>query len=107
MFRPCLRQCDIALQNLGMLVDLFGDLVQVALIPGTDFGTRHGLFLSRAVNHLIHRRTGWKTFIHSCGSGYRLRPDSTSSSRCRARPPKWMRRGRRGVDASGRATAVR
>jgi len=81
------KQCEFALQNLNTLIDLFGDLVQVALITGTDFGTQHGLFISvadyrklfkpfhQAVNDLIHRRTGWKTFIHSCGSVYRLIPE--------------------------------
>jgi uroporphyrinogen-III decarboxylase len=29
----------------------------------------------KQVNDLIHKRTKWKTFIHSCGSVYRLIPD--------------------------------
>ncbi len=78
------RQCEIALQNIGTLIDLFGDLVQVALISGTDFGTQRGLFVSveayrdlfkpfhQRVNRLIHQRTGWKTFIHSCGGVWDL-----------------------------------
>lgn len=81
------KQCEIALQNLQTLIDLFGDVVQVALITGTDFGTQHGPFIStaayrdlfqpfhRQVNDFIHRRTRWKTFIHSCGSVYKLIPD--------------------------------
>jgi uroporphyrinogen-III decarboxylase len=81
------RQCDYALENLNTLIDLFGDVVQVALITGTDFGTQRGPFIAveayrdlfqpfhRQVNDLIHRRTRWKTFIHSCGSVYRLIPD--------------------------------
>jgi hypothetical protein len=81
------RQCDIALKNVNTLIDLFGDLVQAAFITGTDFGTQRGPFLSleayrdlfqpfhRRVNDLIHRRSKWKTFIHSCGSVYRLIPD--------------------------------
>lgn len=80
------RQCEFGLQNINTLIDLFGDLVQVALITGTDFGTQRGLFIStqayrdlylpfhRQVNDLIHRRTQWKTFIHSCGSVYQLLP---------------------------------
>jgi len=59
----------------------------VALITGTDFGTQRGPFVSlqsyrdlykpfhKAVNDLIHRRSKWKTFIHSCGSVYQLLPD--------------------------------
>ena len=81
------KQCEYALQNLNNLIDLFGDVVQVALITGTDFGTQRGPFISVAdyralyqpfhkrVNELIHRRSKWKTFIHSCGSVYALLPD--------------------------------
>jgi len=81
------KQCEIALQNINTLIDIFGDRVQVALTTGTDFGTQRGLFLSRkiylelfmpfhkAVNDLIHSRTNWKVFIHSCGSVYDLIPD--------------------------------
>ena len=81
------RQCAYALQNLETLIDLFGETVQVALITGTDFGTQRGPFISVAdyrdlykpfhkqINDLIHRRSGWKTFIHSCGSVYKLLPE--------------------------------
>lgn len=80
-------QCDHALRNLEILIDRLGDRVQVALITGTDFGTQRGPFIApqayrdlflpfhRQVNELIHRRSRWKTFIHSCGSVYRLIPD--------------------------------
>jgi len=80
------RQCAIALQNIKTLIDLIGDKVQVAMITGTDFGTQRGPFVSpatycdlfqpfhRRVNDLIHRQTRWRTFIHSCGSVYRLIP---------------------------------
>ena len=81
------KQCAYALQNAQTLIDLFGDLVQVAYITGTDFGTQRGLFISvpvyrdlfkpfhRQINDLIHRRTKWKTFIHSCGGIFSLIPD--------------------------------
>jgi hypothetical protein len=81
------RQCELALKNLETLIELFGDTVQVALITGTDFGTQRGPFISRQayrelyqpyhrqINDLIHRRTRWKTFIHSCGSVYQFIPD--------------------------------
>ena len=81
------KQCEYALKNLNTLMDLFGDVVQVALITGTDFGTQRGPFISVAdyralyqpfhkrVNDLIHTRSQWKTFIHSCGSVYALLPD--------------------------------
>ena len=81
------RQCSIAERNLNTLIDLFGDTVQVAVMTGTDFGTQRGLFISldsyrtlfqpfhRRLNDIIHRRSPWKTFIHSCGDVYPLVPD--------------------------------
>ncbi len=81
------KQCEIALANLETLIELFGDRVQVALITGTDFGTQRGPFISKKsyrdlflpfhkqVNDLVHSRSSWKTFIHSCGSVYDLIPD--------------------------------
>ncbi|MGC8794669.1 MAG: alpha-galactosidase, partial [Bryobacteraceae bacterium] len=81
------RQCAIALGNIDVLIHMFGDLVQVAYITGTDFGTQRGPFISRAayrelyqpfhrvINDHIHRHTRWKTFMHSCGSVYQLIPD--------------------------------
>lgn len=85
------RQCEIAEQNLVALIELFGDLIDAAMITGTDFGTQRGPFISLAayrdlyqpfhkrVNDLIHSRTTWKTFIHSCGSVYQLIPDFIES----------------------------
>jgi len=81
------RQCALALENVNTLIDLFGNTLQVVVITGTDFGTQRGPFISvaayrdlyqpfhRQINELIHRRTNWKTFIHSCGSVYQLLPD--------------------------------
>jgi Uroporphyrinogen decarboxylase (URO-D) len=81
------KQCEYALKNLDTLMDLFGETVQVALLTGTDFGTQRGPFISLAsyrdlfkpfhkqLNDLLHRRSNWKTFIHSCGSVYQLIPD--------------------------------
>jgi hypothetical protein len=81
------KQCEIALANIETLIELFGDTVQAAMITGTDFGTQRGPFIScndyrdlfmpfhKRVNELIHRKSQWKTFIHSCGSVYALIPD--------------------------------
>jgi uroporphyrinogen-III decarboxylase len=56
-------------------------------MTGTDFGMQTGPFISpdtyrdlfkpfhRQVNDWIHKRTGWKTFIHSCGSVRALMDD--------------------------------
>jgi len=81
------RQCEIAERNIATLIDLFGDSIDAAMITGTDFGTQRGPFISptayrdlfqpfhKRVNALIHARSSWKTFIHSCGSVYQLIPD--------------------------------
>jgi hypothetical protein len=81
------RQCRIAEKNIETLIDFFGDRVEVAFITGTDFGTQRGPFISnqtyrelykpfhRRVNDLIHARSNWKTFIHSCGSVFSLIPE--------------------------------
>jgi len=81
------RQCAIALENIKTLIDLFGDMVQAAFVTGTDFGTQRGPFISvqsyrdlfkpfhKQVTSLIHQRSNWKVFIHSCGSVYQLIPD--------------------------------
>ncbi|HPA18049.1 MAG TPA: uroporphyrinogen decarboxylase family protein [Verrucomicrobiae bacterium] len=81
------RQCAVAERNLDTLINIFGDSVDAALITGTDFGTQRGPFISneayrelflpfhRRINALIHGKTKWKTFIHSCGSVYQLIPD--------------------------------
>ena len=78
------HQLEVALENVGRLIAAVGDNVDVAFVSGTDFGTQHGLFMSVdtyrdlfkpyhvAVNRLIHERTSWKTFIHSCGGVYDL-----------------------------------
>lgn len=81
------RQCDIALANLAKIYDAVGDRVAAVFITGTDFGTQGGPFISpaayrklyqpfhRRVNDWVHAHTGWKTFIHSCGSIVALLPD--------------------------------
>ncbi|MBP7747458.1 MAG: methyltransferase [Phycisphaerae bacterium] len=81
------RQCECAEQNIATLIEIFGDRVQVAMLTGTDFGMQTGPMLSSAMyrrlfkpfhtrlNRLIHERSGWRTFIHSCGSVYKLIPE--------------------------------
>ena len=81
------KQCEIALQNLERLIDMLGDLVQVVFLTGTDFGTQQGLFISlkayrelfkpfhERVNRLVHQKSRWKTFIHTCGAVSDLIPD--------------------------------
>ena len=74
------KQTDVALENLEMVRDIAGDLVDVAYICGTDFGTQDSSFCSpetyeelyapyyRKINSWIHHNTTWKTFKHSCGA---------------------------------------
>jgi hypothetical protein len=79
-------QCDIAIKNIEILAEALGDMVQVAFVSGTDFGTQRGPFISpktfrelympfyKRINEKIHALTKWKTFIHSCGGIYPLIP---------------------------------
>ena len=81
------RQCEIGMQNIETLIGILGNRVQAVFITGTDFGTQRGLFISKAayremfkpyherVNKLIHQKSAWKTFIHSCGSVRELLPE--------------------------------
>lgn len=73
-------QCGIALDNLAIYADIMGDLIDVVMVCGTDFGTQNSQFCSaatfadlyapyyRRVNDWIHQHTKWKTFKHSCGA---------------------------------------
>lgn len=81
------RQCEIGLKNLETLIGLLGDRVQAVFLTGTDFGTQRGLFIGsdsyrelfkpyhKRVNDLIHAKSNWKTFIHSCGAVAELIPE--------------------------------
>ncbi|ARN56257.1 uroporphyrinogen decarboxylase family protein [Sedimentisphaera salicampi] len=81
------KQCEIALENLGLLAEALGDDVQAVFTTGTDFGMQTGLFISpqayrdlykpfhKAINDFIHQNTSWKVFIHSCGAVKQLIPE--------------------------------
>jgi len=74
------RQSDIAIQNLETLYGIVGDVIDVVVVCGADFGTQHSSFCStdmfdqlwlphyRKMNDWIHAKTGWSTFKHSCGA---------------------------------------
>jgi hypothetical protein len=80
-------QCDIAMQNLPLLYEAYGDRIVAMMISGTDFGAQHGAFISpklyrslymplhKRINDWIHENTSWKTFYHSCGSMVALYDD--------------------------------
>ena len=66
---------------------LLGGRVDAVFLTGTDFGTQRGLFISaqayrdlfkpfhKRINDLVHAKSKWKTFIHSCGAVTDLIPD--------------------------------
>jgi len=74
------RQVEIALGNLAKLHAIAGDVIDVVVVCGTDFGTQESTFCSRStyneiwlphyrrINDWIHKNTSWKTFKHSCGA---------------------------------------
>jgi hypothetical protein len=74
------RQVGIALKNLELLHGAVGDVLDVVVVCGTDFGTQESSFCSTAtydrlwlphykkMNDWIHAHTTWKTFKHSCGA---------------------------------------
>lgn len=74
------RQTEIALDNMAKLNAIAGDVLDVVVVCGTDFGTQESTFCSvdtfqelwlphyRRINDWIHANTGWKTFKHSCGA---------------------------------------
>ncbi len=81
------KQCEIALKNVQKLIDRLGDKINAAFVTGTDFGTQNSLFISadaykelykpfhKKVNDLVHSKSNWKTFIHSCGAVRELIPE--------------------------------
>lgn len=74
------RQVEIALENMRRLHAIAGDVIDIVVICGTDFGTQESTFCSRdtfdalwkaryrRINDWIHANTEWKTFKHSCGA---------------------------------------
>jgi hypothetical protein len=87
VYRVFERQCEIGLENLEKIYSVVGNKVTAVFVTGTDFGAQNGPFISprayrdlfkpfhKQVNDWIHRHTGWKSFIHSCGSVRALIPD--------------------------------
>lgn len=73
------RQCEIGMENLKLVKEAIGERINVIFITGTDFGTQRGPFISpdayrdlykpihKKVCDWIHKNTGWKIFIHTCG----------------------------------------
>lgn len=80
-------QMEIAIENYKRIYETIGNTIDAVFVSGADFGMQQGLFISldayrelfkpfhKKVNKWIHDNTEWKTFIHSCGSVYKLIPD--------------------------------
>lgn len=74
------RQTEVALKNMAKLKEIAGDVIDVVVVCGTDFGTQESLFCSidsvndiwfpryKKINDWIHQNTNWKTFKHTCGA---------------------------------------
>jgi len=74
------RQAEIALDNMAKLHRIAGDVIDIVVVCGTDFGTQESTFCSndtmrdiwlpryKKINDWIHENTKWKTFKHSCGA---------------------------------------
>lgn len=74
------RQAEIAVQNMAKLASIAGDVIDIVVVCGTDFGTQASLFCGvpkvreiwlpryQKINNWIHENTNWKTFKHSCGA---------------------------------------
>ena len=85
------RQVEIAIENLRRLHAIAGDVIDVVVVCGTDFGTQESTFCSRAtydalwhprykrINDWIHAHTTWKTFKHSCGAVESFMPSFIAS----------------------------
>ncbi len=81
------KQTDIAIHNLSRFAQIDSNIIDVAYICGTDFGTQNSLFCSPdtfdelykpyycKINDWIHANTRWKTFKHSCGAIFDLIPN--------------------------------
>lgn len=81
------KQLEIAIENFRRIYNSVGDKIDIVFISGTDFGTQSGPLISLdlykdlykpyhlKVNNWIHENTGWHTFMHSCGSIYKLIPE--------------------------------
>lgn len=80
------KRCDDAIAHVGRLIDLLGDRVDIIDMNG-DLGAQKAPligpklyekvckpFVARVVD-FIHRNSGWKVFMHSCGAICPLLPN--------------------------------
>jgi len=74
------RQVEVAIGNMRRLHEIAGNVIDIVVVCGTDFGTQESSFCSRdtfdalwknryrRINDWIHANTAWKTFKHTCGA---------------------------------------
>ena len=79
-------QCEMGIENLKRMHQAVGDMIDVLILCGSDFGTQTSAFCSvktfrelylpyyAKVTNWIHANTKWKVFKHSCGSVERFIP---------------------------------
>lgn len=85
------RQTDITMGNLELVRQAVGSNIEILYLSGSDYGTQRGPlfspdmfrdlykpFFSRMCRW-IHRNTGWKVMIHSCGGNRPLMEDIIDS----------------------------
>jgi len=80
-------QMEIALENYRRLYAAVGNKIDIVFTTGTDFGIQNGLFISidlyrelykpfhKKINDWIHSNTEWHSFMHCCGSIYKMIPE--------------------------------
>lgn len=73
-------QVEVAMKNLELYRQCVSDRIAAIGMSATDFGTQNGQLMSlncyrelykpyhKKMNDWVHKRTKWKTFLHSCGS---------------------------------------
>ena len=79
-------QTDVALENLARIHAVVGEVPDVMMLCGTDFGTQDSTFCSpetfrslympyyRRMTDWIHANTTWKVFKHCCGAVFEFMP---------------------------------
>ena len=84
-------QLELQMKNLKMYREAVQDRIDIVVMSGTDFGAQNGPFISpntyrevfkplhKEMNDWVHKNTGWKTFLHTCGSDVAFLDDFIST----------------------------
>ncbi len=94
-----------ALDNLSKAKRYLGDNIDVLGLDGTDYGAQNAELFSpelfaelyvpffRIQNDWVHEHTGWKTWLHTCGSVTRILPHLVEAGVDILNPAADLRRG--------------